>query len=197
MTGEIHLNFHAKRDAHPGGPGSQLCTSTACLADIGRAPHKIMLATDDDRDKDLTRIRAMVAEAATDHDAAVILYDLSEPAVAQDFECTDDWKLPATRERLAALSRDFLIEQFQAFDDHGIDCAAVIPARHDLETMARWAAREEVDLIVVPGTWAHPSMADRLRGHVLARLTDHTHVPVAVYESGGSSWLANAAAVHA
>ena len=143
MTGEIHLSFHAKRDRHPGGPGSQLCTSTACLADIGREPHKIMLATDDDRDKDLTRIRAMVAEAANDH------------------------------------------------------CAAVIPARHDLETMARWAAREEADLIVVPGTWAHPSMAERLRGHVLARLTDHTHVPVAVYEADGSSWLANAAAVHA
>lgn len=197
MAGEIHLNFHVKRDQHPGGPASQICTSTACLADIGREPHKIMLATDDGRDKALADIRAMVAGVAAGHDAAILLYDLSEPAVAQDTAFTDDWKRPSGMDRLAAIGRDFLTDQFQAFNNHGIDCAAIIPAQHDLETMAAWAAREEVDLIVVPGTWAHPSMADRLRGHVLTHLTNHTHVPVAVYEPDGTSWLANATTVHA
>ncbi len=172
---------------------THFCSSTVCLDDLAAPPHRLMVVTDDDRSAELAAIRRVVADAARGHDATVVLYDLSAAGTLTNpypHFAGAEWRHALDGPRLQALGRGYLLPQIAAFQTRGVPAQAVIPEHHSFAHLADWAERERIDLIILPAKWAHPAFRDRLRGHSLTRLLDHTGVPVAIYEADGSAWLA-------
>ena len=154
-----------------------------------------MVVTDDDHSAELRAIRRVVADAAATHAAAVALYDLSAAGTLTNpypHSAAASWRHALDPPQLRMLGREYLGKQIEEFEARGVSAQGVIPQHHSFGHLAAWAARERIDLIVLPGKWVRPGWWDRLRGHSLQRLLAHTAIPVAIYEADGTAWLATA-----
>ena len=193
---KLRLTLHRQRATSEGRRWQ--CNSTVCVDELPYEPQRILVLTDDAQRPQLSSVRTAVAEVAATHTASVLLYDLASPGLLTDpypHFAGPEWRRPLGREKLRVLGREYLVKQIEEFEEHGVEVAAVIPDHQGFDYLADCAAKERVDLIVAPDSSAHPSFLDRLKGCTLERLSEHTAIPVAVYESDGSAWLVNASAL--
>ena len=162
--------------------GVPTCTSPACARDIGVPAQQILLVADSEAGDDLSAVRRALAPHAPLERATVTLLDLATARAtagpgAEEIEGGAD-EPPALAAAVA-----------------GGPTVVLAPARGD--DVAARATTMAADLVLVPESWARPRLYERLLGHGLSRsargLIATIAVPVVIYQTDGSAWIANGA----
>jgi hypothetical protein len=154
---------------------------------------RMMIVTDDGQNHHLAELRQAGTQFAGGKSASVLLYDLSaasylvSPYPSAEYE--QEFNRAIDQKELGIIGRHYLTRQLEDLQAQGLSGGAVLPNGHGFAQLAKRAERENVDLIMIPGSLVRPGLFDRIKGYSLKVLTDNTSIPVLVYREDGLAWL--------
>ncbi|MEE2881462.1 MAG: universal stress protein [Chloroflexota bacterium] len=150
---------------------------------------KIIVLTDDGKDKQISEVRQNLIPFAKCQTAALILYDISAASYLvnpyPNAQTVEELNRPLSTKDLALLGRQYLIDQINQLDQEGVCAGAILPTGHGFATLGSWAEQEKIDLVVIPEQMVQPGLFDRIKGYTLNKLLDHTKVPVLISKGDG------------
>ena len=150
---------------------------------------KIIVLTDDGKDQQMSNIRKDLIPFAIGQEAALILYDISAASYLvnpyPNSQAVEELNRPLSTMDLALLGRQYLIDQIDHLDQHGVCAGAILPTGHGFATLGSWAEQENIDLVVIPEQMVQPGLFDRIKGYSLNKLLDNTKIPVLISKGDG------------
>ena len=158
---------------------------------LGFSVNKVMVLTDDGRNKNFLQIREESLSLASKFNAEVVSYDTSaisylvNPYPSELYEKENSKPLDGAE--LLTLGRQYLSDQIEAYKSHGIAAKAVLPTEHGFGHMSEWAEQEGVDMIMMPASMIKPGLVGRLQGYNLSNLLSSTDKPVLVVDKSGAA----------
>lgn len=166
----------------------------AALQELPFRAQCIMVVTDDGNLPHLADLRRAAAILSKELSASVVLYDLSAASYLVSpypEENEQKWQHVLDGAVLTiTFGRQYLSRQLEELGSQGINAGAILPTKHGFAHLVDWAAKEKIGLIMIPGQMARPGLIDRLKGYTLKKLLTNSDISILVYETDGSTWLA-------
>ena len=146
-------------------------------------PSTIVAVTGDDDRYGAVRSKASAMAAGG---GTVILYDIDAAnpfasPIPTEWDAEGEQELLGERlgpDDLEALGRAPLASQVRSLRSVGVDAWAWLPEKPGADELARYAAEQSADLILVPKDFEDPGLLDRLQGKDADDVRHDTQVPV-------------------
>ena len=160
------------------------------LSLIGKKVEKIMVITHDKPEGTLpfqyTSMIKETSELCHKLDAEIILYDLSaasffvEPGSSQSGQ---RWKGLLNSRDLELLGRNNLNKQMNDINNINLNSKALLANKHGFINIQKTALEHNVDMVVVPEYYEHPSLIDRIVGNQVSKLDDYESMPFFIFDN--------------
>ena len=163
------------------------------LSLVGRKVEKVMVVTHDKTEDTLpfqyTSMIKATSELCNKLDAEIILYDLSaasffvEPG---DSQSGQRWKGLLNNRDLELLGRNNLNKQMTVMNNINLNTKALLANKHGFTNIHKNALAHNVDLVVVPAYYEHPSLIDRIVGNRISKLGDYDTTLFVIFDKQGN-----------
>ena len=154
---------------------------------LGFSVNKIMVLTDENKDKGFTELRDGSITLASNLDAEIVSYDKSAISYLVNPYPSElhqkEYNKPLTQPELLVMGRQYLADEIRLYDSFGVKAKAILPTDHGFAHLASWAKKEEADIIMIPSSLVRPGLVSRVQGYTLDSLMAATDIPVLVLDT--------------